>query len=83
MKFYTSVGPNPRVVKLFMAEKGIDIPTVEVAGSFASHLAPEISEDARMLCPVEGVEGGDGSGRRHGRISRLSSAPSGASRDAR
>jgi glutathione S-transferase len=30
MKFYNSMGPNPRVVKLFMAEKGIDIPRVEV-----------------------------------------------------
>lgn len=30
MQFYHSVGPNPRVVTLFMAEKGIDIPTVEV-----------------------------------------------------
>lgn len=30
MKFYNSVGPNPRVVKMFMAEKGLDIPRVEV-----------------------------------------------------
>lgn len=26
MKLYTSIGPNPRVVRLFMAEKGIEIP---------------------------------------------------------
>ncbi len=25
MKFYNSIGPNPRVVKMFMAEKGLDI----------------------------------------------------------
>lgn len=30
MKYYNSVGPNPRVVKLFMAEKGIEIPEVMV-----------------------------------------------------
>ncbi|MDR3514093.1 MAG: glutathione S-transferase family protein [Caulobacteraceae bacterium] len=30
MKFYTSIGPNPRVVKMFMAEKGLDLPRVEV-----------------------------------------------------
>jgi len=30
MKFYNSVGPNPRVVKLFMAEKGIEIPEVMI-----------------------------------------------------
>jgi glutathione S-transferase len=26
MKLYTTIGPNPRVVKMFMAEKGVDIP---------------------------------------------------------
>ncbi|MDB5468153.1 MAG: glutathione S-transferase [Phenylobacterium sp.] len=30
MKLYTSIGPNPRAVTLFIAEKGLDIPTVEV-----------------------------------------------------
>lgn len=30
MKFYNSVGPNPRLVKLFMAEKGIEIPEVTI-----------------------------------------------------
>ena len=30
MKFYNSMGPNPRVVRLFMAEKGLDIPRAEV-----------------------------------------------------
>ena len=26
MKFYDSVGPNPRIVRMFMAEKGIEVP---------------------------------------------------------
>jgi glutathione S-transferase len=30
MRFYNSIGPNPRVVKMFMAEKAMDIPRVEV-----------------------------------------------------
>ena len=30
MKFYNSVGPNPRVVRMFMAEKGITIPAQDV-----------------------------------------------------
>jgi glutathione S-transferase len=30
MKFYNSVGPNPRVVRMFMAEKGLTIPVVQV-----------------------------------------------------
>jgi len=30
MKFYNSVGPNPRAVRMFMAEKGLSVPFVEV-----------------------------------------------------
>jgi glutathione S-transferase len=30
MKFYNSIGPNPRAVRMFMAEKGLDIAKVEV-----------------------------------------------------
>jgi glutathione S-transferase len=30
MKFYNSIGPNPRVVRMFMAEKGIAIPSEDV-----------------------------------------------------
>lgn len=30
MKFYNSLGPNPRLVRMFMLEKGMDIPTTEV-----------------------------------------------------
>jgi glutathione S-transferase len=30
MKFYNSIGPNPRVVRMFMAEKGIEIPREDV-----------------------------------------------------
>lgn len=30
MRFFNSVGPNPRVVSLFMAEKGVAIPEVTV-----------------------------------------------------
>jgi glutathione S-transferase len=30
VKLYTSIGPNPRVVKMFMAEKGIELDRVEV-----------------------------------------------------
>jgi glutathione S-transferase len=30
MKLYNSIGPNPRVVRMFMAEKGITIPTQDV-----------------------------------------------------
>ena len=30
MKLYTSIGPNPRTVHMFLLEKGIDLPRVEV-----------------------------------------------------
>lgn len=30
MKFYDSIGPNPRMVRMFMAERGIDLPKVTV-----------------------------------------------------
>ena len=30
MKLYTSVGPNPRVVKMFMAEKGLKLDMIEI-----------------------------------------------------
>lgn len=34
MKFYDSIGPNPRIVRMFMAEKAIEIPkqTVDLRG---------------------------------------------------
>lgn len=30
MKLYNSIGPNPRAVRMFLAEKGLDVPKVEV-----------------------------------------------------
>ena len=30
MKFYNSIGPNPHVVKMFMAEKGLTLPREEI-----------------------------------------------------
>ncbi|MBL6456867.1 glutathione S-transferase family protein [Belnapia sp. T6] len=30
MLFYNSVGPNPRVVRIFMAERGVEIPKTEI-----------------------------------------------------
>lgn len=30
MKLYNSPGPNPRTVRMFLAEKGIDIPRIEI-----------------------------------------------------
>ena len=30
MKLYSSVGPNPAVVTMFLAEKGVELPTQKV-----------------------------------------------------
>lgn len=30
MKFYNSLGPNPRLVRMFMLEKGVEVPTHEI-----------------------------------------------------
>ncbi|RIK92429.1 MAG: glutathione S-transferase [Proteobacteria bacterium] len=30
MKLHTGIGPNPRVVRIFLAEKGLDVPLVQV-----------------------------------------------------
>jgi glutathione S-transferase len=30
MRLYNSIGPNPKVVRMFMAERGIDMPKVEI-----------------------------------------------------
>ncbi len=30
MKLHNSIGPNPRIVRMFLAEKGVEIPLVEV-----------------------------------------------------
>lgn len=30
MKLYNSIGPNPKAVRMFIAEKGIEIPTVDI-----------------------------------------------------
>ena len=32
MKLYSSIGPNPKAVRMFMAEKAIDIPLVKEIG---------------------------------------------------
>ncbi|MEA2753807.1 MAG: hypothetical protein QOJ54_96, partial [Aliidongia sp.] len=30
MKLYNSIGPNPKTVRMFMVEKGIELPRVEI-----------------------------------------------------
>jgi glutathione S-transferase len=44
MKFYDSIGPNPRVVRMFAAEKGIDLPKSPVDLMAAENRKPPYNE---------------------------------------
>lgn len=61
MKFYTSVGPNPRVVKLFMAEKGIAIPEVEIDLRGGENRRPPYSAQVNPTGQTPALELDDGS----------------------
>jgi len=59
MKFYNSIGPNPRVVRMFMAEKGIKIPTEDVdllKGD--NRREPYLSKNAMGQMPALELDGG-------------------------
>ena len=61
MRFYNSVGPNPRVVKLFMAEKGISIPEVEIDLRGGQNRRPPYSVDVNPTGQTPALELDDGS----------------------
>ena len=44
MKLYNSVGPNPHVVRMFMAERGIDIPKEEIDIMAGANRQPDYLE---------------------------------------
>ena len=59
MLLYNSVGPNPRVVRIFMAERGIELPKVEVdimAGE--NRQAPFTAKNATATCPALELDDG-------------------------
>ena len=51
MKLYASIGPNPRVVKMFIAEKGLDIPieTVDLMAG-ENRQAPYVAKNRPAPC---------------------------------
>jgi len=61
MKFYNSVGPNPRVVTLFMAEKGIDLPEVTVDLRGGENRRPPYTSDVNPAGQTPALELDDGS----------------------
>ena len=60
MLFYNSVGPNPKVVRMFMAERGIaDIPTetVDLRGG-ENRKEPFLSRNPSGQCPALAMDNG-------------------------
>jgi glutathione S-transferase len=59
MKLYNSIGPNPRMVRMFMAEKGFDVPKVEVdLRGGENRRAPYISVNPSGQCPALELDDG-------------------------
>ncbi|HTQ15341.1 MAG TPA: glutathione S-transferase [Rhizomicrobium sp.] len=59
MKFYNSIGPNPRVVRMFMAEKGISVPTEQIdLMKGDNRREPYLSRNSIGQMPALEIEGG-------------------------
>ena len=60
MRFYNSVGPNPQVVRIFMAERGIELETVDVdLRGGENRREPYISDvNQSGQCPALGLDDG-------------------------
>ncbi|MFT4933581.1 MAG: glutathione S-transferase [Pseudoalteromonas distincta] len=60
MKFYNSVGPNPHVVRMFMAEKGLDIPQQQVDLMKGENRQPPYAEKVNVAGQLPALELDDG-----------------------
>lgn len=59
MKLYNSIGPNPRVVRMFMHEKGIEVPRQEVDIRAAENRRePYLSVNPSGQCPALQLDDG-------------------------
>jgi glutathione S-transferase len=59
MLLYNSIGPNPRVVRMFMAERGIDIPKVEIdLRGGENRREPYLSKNPAGQCPALELDDG-------------------------
>ena len=60
MKFYNSVGPNPHVVRMFMAEKGLDIPQQQVDLMKGENRQPPYAQKVNVAGQMPALELDDG-----------------------
>jgi glutathione S-transferase len=59
MLLYNSIGPNPKVVRMFMAERGIEIPRVEVdLMGGENRREPYLSKNPSGQCPALELDDG-------------------------
>ena len=59
MKFYNSVGPNPRMVRMFMAARGIEMPRVEVdLRGGENRQGPYMEKNPSGQCPALELDDG-------------------------
>ena len=59
MLLYNSVGPNPRVVRIFVAERGIELPKVEVdIRGGENRREPYLSKNPTGTCPALELDDG-------------------------
>jgi glutathione S-transferase len=60
MKLYTSIGPNPRVVKMFLAEKGLELEqvTVDLRGGENRQAPYNVSVNPAGQTPALELDGG-------------------------
>jgi glutathione S-transferase len=59
MQLYNSIGPNPRIVRMFLAEKGIELPRVEVdIRGGENRREPYLSKNPSGQCPALELDDG-------------------------
>ena len=59
MRLYNSIGPNPKVVRMFMAERGIEIPRVEVdLRGGENRREPYLAKNPAGQCPALELDDG-------------------------
>src|SRR3954452_20595748 len=59
MQLYNSIGPNPKVVRMFMAERGIELPRVEVdLRGGENRREPYLAKNPAGQCPALELDDG-------------------------
>ncbi len=61
MKLYNSIGPNPHIVRMFMAEKGIQLPTQTIDILAGDNRKPPYNNSVNIAGQLPALETDDGS----------------------